>query len=224
MSSRNIFLDCLRSAAILLMAVFHLAYDLEAFYGFPIGYSEGAWHVLNVFTAALFITVAGWSAGAGLAKRHVRRGLKLLAAATLVSVATYIFDPGNYVRFGILHFLAATAFLSPVLVKADGKALLLLAFSSAVAGRFVPEIEAAGPWLLPFGIMPDGFASMDYYPLFPWLLFYIAGVLIGRAQGAPQVAEKRFLRVLALPGRYSLFIYLVHQPLILLVLAVILPK
>ena len=59
----------------------------------------------------------------------------------------------------------------------------------------------------------------DYVPLFPWAGFVFLGVTLGQA-----LARRRFgaialfdraPRVLAMLGRHTLLIYIVHQPILL---------
>lgn len=83
-----------------------------------------------------------------------------------------------------------------------------------------------GPWwLLPFGIYPAGFTSVDYTPLFPWFGVVLIGIGIGNflyTGGVRQFAVPRlpdlFSAPLAFLGRHSLLIYLVHQPVIIILL------
>jgi len=74
--------------------------------------------------------------------------------------------------------------------------------------------------LLPLGLAPASFSSVDYFPLLPWM----APILFGTAAGNLLYNRKllRFhlppgkeLRLLTAPGRVSLWIYLLHQPILL---------
>ena len=86
-----------------------------------------------------------------------------------------------------------------------------------------------GPiWLLPIGIHPAAFWSVDYTPVFPWLGVVLIGMALGdvlypngvRSFTLPRLPEN-VLAPLVFMGRHSLLIYLVHQPLILAVLYLI---
>ncbi|MDR3349517.1 MAG: DUF1624 domain-containing protein [Acidaminococcales bacterium] len=217
---RNMPLDAARGLAVFLMLIFHLAVDLEDFFGLATGYGYGWWQALRYFTAMLFISVSGWTAGAG-AKGRARRGaFRTLAGALLVSAATYIFLGESYVRFGILHFLSCALFLVPLLRGQSDFSLFLLAAFSAAAGWLLPGINTDAAFLLPLGAMPRGFYSVDYYPLFPWLAVFIAGLSAGRRH-APLKARpcgNFAVKAAAFLGKRSLFIYLAHQPLFLLCL------
>jgi uncharacterized membrane protein len=86
-----------------------------------------------------------------------------------------------------------------------------------------------GPiWLLPLGIHPATFFSVDYEPIFPWFGMVLIGMGLGeflypegvRSFTLPQIPEI-VVRPLAFLGRHSLIIYLVHQPVIILVIAAV---
>jgi uncharacterized membrane protein len=89
----------------------------------------------------------------------------------------------------------------------------------AIAGTTGPA------FLLPLGIMPLGFASVDYTPLFPWLGVVLVGLGLGSVLYAGGVRQFRIPPVpdrvvapLTFLGRHSLVIYLIHQPVIILLL------
>jgi uncharacterized membrane protein len=81
--------------------------------------------------------------------------------------------------------------------------------------------------LLPFGILPDDYISMgDYLPLVPWLGVFLVGMALGRIlyanketafPGAPKIV-RQLARPFELIGRHSLFVYLIHQPILLAIL------
>jgi uncharacterized membrane protein len=58
----------------------------------------------------------------------------------------------------------------------------------------------------------------DYVPLIPWAAPALAGIAVAKAlridrwQGRPPTAT---LRALSFPGRHSLVIYLIHQPILI---------
>ena len=69
---------------------------------------------------------------------------------------------------------------------------------------------------------------MDYEPIFPWFGVVLIGMGLGeflypegvRSFTLPQIPEI-VVRPLAFLGRHSLIIYLVHQPIIILVIAAV---
>ena len=69
-------------------------------------------------------------------------------------------------------------------------------------------------YLYPLGFRCADFSSADYWPLFPWAFLYLFGALLGNhiLRDAPR--GRRYPAALTALGRYSLSIYLVHQPML----------
>src|SRR5688572_15782346 len=116
-------IDCLRTLAIGMMVVYHVAYDVHLLAPqVALDPFDGAWRALQVTCASTFLALVGTSywitdqrarsrglGGVAVWRRHARRGREVLAAALLVSVATLLaLGADDAVRFGILHLIAAT--------------------------------------------------------------------------------------------------------------------
>jgi uncharacterized membrane protein len=204
------------------MVSFHLIVDLKDFHGFQVEYLSGFWYYEGKLSAVLFIFLAGVSST--LNRRPSFHGIKVLAAAALVSGATYLFSPATYVRFGILHLLAISILLSPILRRLPSAILGILAVALLLLPRSLDQITNDSGLLLPLGVTPATFASMDYYPLIPWLAVFALGLLTGRhiyrdqQSILPKLAGTEIISDL---GRHSLIIYLVHQPLMLALLSLL---
>jgi uncharacterized membrane protein len=58
---------------------------------------------------------------------------------------------------------------------------------------------------------------IDYEPVLPWVAPVLAGIAIGRLGTSlwPRLARVRLPGWLTWPGRHSLAIYLVHQPVLM---------
>lgn len=212
-------LDLLRGLAIFLMILFHTVVDLRDFFQWDLDYRSGGWYLVGRASAILFMLLSGISSG--FSRSNPRRGLQVLAAGMLVIAGTYWFSPEDYVRFGILQFLGCAMLLQPLAGKLPVPARLLLAALFLALGPLITEVRSPSAWGLPLGIMPDGFRSMDYYPLVPWYGVFLAG----SAAGERLYPLRRSYLKSPLPsnplcwmGRHSLLIYLLHQPLLLALL------
>ncbi len=173
-----------------------------------------------------FIAISGVCAR--LSKRPLRRGLIVLAAALLVSAVTYLI--GAPVYWGILHLLGVCMLLYAAArrrwealpgVYACGAALLIFALTFMLPIR----VRVGVPFLFPFGLRTAAFASADYYPLLPWGALFFAAAAAGERLG-DMPPEKKYAsapRALAWLSRRSLLIYLVHQP-VLFALAALLQR
>ncbi|HZK55963.1 MAG TPA: heparan-alpha-glucosaminide N-acetyltransferase [Desulfosporosinus sp.] len=223
MKIRHGEIDVLRAVAIVLMVIFHFIYDLKEFGGVSVDYQSPFWFFIGKSSALTFIFVSALSSG--FSRSPVRRGLKVLFYAMVITAVTFVFMRAEYVRFGILHFLGVAMILSPLLIRLPSWSLWSLAGASAVLGFWFKEQMLKTSLLIPFGLMYEGFASIDYYPLFPYLAVTLLGILAYRYFYA-QRTEPLFLfklksKQIKWLSRNSLAIYLVHQPLLLLIFFIV---
>lgn len=229
-------IDVARTVAIAMMVTYHVVYDVELLSpGLGPDPFTGGWGALPEATGSLFLLVAGASLAVADARaearghsarqrfaRHLRRAGIVLAAALVVSAATAIAFGDRYVRFGILHAIAAGTVVAAATVRLG--AWNILPGAAAVAAGVTVAGLGGSAWLLPVGLGPATVSSVDYWPLLPWLGPMLIGVGLGRLLypgGARCGAVSRAvagLRVpgpLVVPGRHSLIVYLGHQLLLI---------
>lgn len=208
------------------MIVWHFLFDLASVGLVPdLLMQSGVMKLARYMIAGSFIAISGVCAR--LSKRPLRRGHIVLAAALLVSAVTYLI--GAPVFWGILHLLGVCMLLYAAVRKrwerlpataACGAALLVFALTFALPVR----VRVGVPFLFPLGLRTAAFASADYYPLLPWgALFFAAAAAAERLGDMPP--ERKYEsapRALVWMSRRSLFIYLVHQPVLLALTALLL--
>lgn len=213
-------IDVLRATAIALMVLFHLAYDLKEFAGVNVDYHSPFWFFVGKISALLFIFISGLCSG--FSRFPVRRGIKVFFYGLVITVVTYLFMKDEYVRFGILHFIGVAMILSGVLFRLSSRMLLGIAGCSALFGFWFKGQVVKTSLLFPFGLIYDGFKSMDYYPIFPYLAVTIIGILAYRGFYAkrtkPLIECDLNSELIRWLSRNSLGIYLAHQPIILLII------
>lgn len=216
--------DLLRTLALSLMILYHLIYDLDQWTNLNIQVNTPFWFTIGKTAALLFIFLSGFSYG--LSKSTLKNGFKIFFFASIITLVTYLLFPEQYIRFGILHFLGTMMLLSPLLKRIP---TLFLGLSSLMAfglGFIFSHILVESPWLLPLGLMYKGFASMDYFPLFPYSGMTFLGIITFRLleskikekrSSLPYVKTqvKKLHSMVAWVSRHSLTIYLVHQPILL---------
>ncbi|OLN31937.1 heparan-alpha-glucosaminide N-acetyltransferase [Desulfosporosinus metallidurans] len=218
-------IDVLRAVAIVLMVLFHLVYDLKEFAGVDIDYQAPFWFFIGKASALTFIFISGLSSG--FSRFPVKRGFKVLLYGMGITVVTYIVMKEEYVRFGILHFLGVSMILSPIFFRLPKWTLWSLAGSSVLLGFWFKELVLKTSLLLPFGLMYEGFQSIDYYPLFPYLGATFMGILAykqfyaQRLKGKARFSFQLNSKVIQWVSRKSLGIYLVHQPILLLIILIV---
>lgn len=223
MENKRIFeIDLLRVMAIGLMVVYHLVYDLSTYGNVGVNYEAPFWFWVGKLSALSFILVAGISSG--MSRNSVRRGLKVFGFGMVLTVVTYFFDSHEYIRFGILHFLGVSMMLFPILNMLKKWQLAILGIIAFVLGQLAMQATVGTFLLLPFGLMYNGFSTMDYYPIFPYIADFILGILIFKLY---YYKRKSFLKgqynskVINFISKNSLKIYLIHQPIILVIIYMI---
>ena len=230
---RLALLDSARGLALLLMAAYHLAFDLHFFKGYSIGIESGCWLFFARAIAASFLFIAGAAlcisdSRLGEKERgrhHFKRGAYIFGAGMLVTAATVGLYPAQGIWFGILHCIGACVMLFWPLAGL-GRWNLAMAAALLVAGFGAGGVALSFPWLLWLGFAPAGFQSFDYVPLIPWAAPFLLGLWAGKPilawlkKSADFGAGNLGLNWLAWLGRNSLLFYLVHQPvLVAMVLA-----
>lgn len=224
-------IDFLRGVAIVMMIVYHALFDLAFFGVAAIEVLNGFWRCFALATAILFIALAGLSlpisyarrkgreTGAALWLDYARRGGKIFGFGVLATVATWLFIGDGFIVFGILHLIGAAIALAPIFLRIGRWNLVA---GAAIALAAVPLGGVTGPcWLIPLGIHPAAFYSVDYVPLIPWLGVALigmgAGFILypdGKRRFVPPSFEIPGSAAIHTLGRNSLFIYLIHQPVI----------
>lgn len=222
MTQRIPLVDVARTLALAAMVVFHFAFDLELFGHLAPGTTtQGIWWWWARATAGTFLVLVGislWLAhGQGLRWRAFwRRWLMVAGAAALVSAATRIGVGEPWVRFGILHMIAAGSLLALPFLRLPWWITAAVAAAVAMAPGFLRTDALNGGWLLWLGLGTSRPWMVDYLPVLPWLAPVLAGVALARVLPWDRLAlDTPLLRRLGWPGRHSLAIYLLHQPVLI---------
>lgn len=210
-------LDILRGFCMLSMIAVHLIYDLTELYCVLPAYPAATLFLKNR-GGIVFFLLSGICAILG--HRCLRRGITVLLCAVAVSaVAAAI---GNPIRFGVLHALGSCMILWTWLQRLPRRVLPYLSLFLIGAGALFDNITVSVPFLYPIGLRTAGFSSADYFPLFPYLGYFLAGVCLGRrfypARRSLLPAFSftgKFSRLLSFCGRHSLPLYLLHQPVLI---------
>lgn len=229
-------IDAVRGVCIAGMIIYHTLFDVVELFGFDLN------RFLN-FTpltfirdvgAGLFIFVSGLCFH--FSKHRLRRFAVLFVGGVLVGVVTYIAAPDSAVIFGILTFMSVSGLLlwglDGVLRHLPPKTfcllnLFLFAFFLRVNYAYVGTYSHV-LFYMPitlyrnyitafFGFPFDGFVSGDYFPVFPWFFACLAGFFFYYAvRGSERAKRIACVRVPVFPvlGKYSLVVYIVHQPVI----------
>lgn len=220
-STRALAIDQARGIAVVAMIVYHFAWDLSHFDLIEADVTgDPGWKLFAQAIAASFLFISGLSLALAAAKGFDPRGfLKRLAliggAAALITLTTFFVFPDRYIFFGILHCIAAASVLALPFMRMPAW-VALVAGAAIVALPHVASAQVfdapALRWVGLGTVLPE---SNDYVPIFPWAGFVLLGLAFGRLAGAwltglPALPAPGLARL----GRWSLAIYLVHQPLL----------
>ena len=224
-AGRLVVIDALRGVAITLMVVYHFCFDLSYFgladFNF---YQDPSWLHSRTFILSMFLLLVGVSlvlaGGQKLdSRRYMRRLALLIASAVLISASSWWMFGERFIFFGVLHFIALASVLGLSFIRA-GWVNLVLGIAVILFANYYqfPWFDTPGwRWI---GLMTHKPQTEDYVPLLPWfgvvLLGLYTGPYLARLARQWQEANKSgLIRMLALSGRHSLIIYLLHQPVLI---------
>lgn len=233
-------IDLLRTVAMLWMTAYHFAFDLDHFRLIEQDFHrDPLWTWQRSAIVSLFLFTAGLSQAVALAQgqdwpRFWRRWVQVAGAALLVTVGSMAMFPKSFIYFGVLHGIAVM--LIVVRLTAGWGRWLWPLGAAAIGAKFAaPAVITAMPVLDILnspGLNALGFVSRlpvteDYVPLLPWLGVMWWGVAAGqwvlrhrpRWLGASGATLSGGQRGLAALGRWSLSYYLLHQPVLIGLLA-----
>jgi uncharacterized membrane protein len=225
--------DCARGVALLGMAVYHLSWDFADFRLAPpmLPFTPGMRLLANIVASAFLALV-----GVSLALAH-RKGLNLRAfwrrfaivagAAALVTAGSLVFAPSEPITFGILHCIAVASLIAAPFVTAPAWASLAMGLAAIAAPWLGRSTLFDPPWLLWPGLGEALPNTLDWRPLLPWAGVVFLGLGAARLPGVLEglTAPKRWramstpARAICFAGRHSLPIYLLHQPILIGLLA-----
>ena len=228
MSKRIWELDALRGLALLGMMGIHFVYDLVDLFGVW-NWQQPAWYLFfkNNYGAVFFL-ISGISATLG--RCPVKRGAQVFLCGFLctgVTLGMYLLGfagKGIIIYMGVLQCLGLCMMLWPLFRRCPDRALTALGLAMTIAGWYL-RTQAFPFWLLtPLGFAPYGFTSSDYFPLLPNFGYFLLGTVVGKRAYAGRKSlfprETPPLGLFRCMGRHSLMIYLLHQPVLAAIVAV----
>lgn len=226
---RVYILDACRGLAVVGMIIHHSYVLLNFTHGVTFSFfSSSLFYVLQAVFVGIFLLVSGICTN--YSRNIAKRGGIVFAAAVIVTVVTALLLPlvgikGLEIYFGILHMFGLSmllyALIKPFLDRCHSLPIILICaflyIAQSVLMYFIPYAERCGELFMIFGFPSRTFYSADYYPLLPYFFVFVIGAMIGR-----WVKEGKFpkwfyefrVRPLEFVGRHSLIVYLVHQPIV----------
>jgi uncharacterized membrane protein len=221
-------LDALRGAAIVWMAAFHFAFDLnhlgllqprQDFYGDPL------WTWQRTAIVSLFLFCAGLSQAVAMAQgqpwpRFGRRWAQIAGCALLVTAGSAWMFPRSWISFGVLHGIAVMLIALRLTASWRTSAWVGIGTVCLVLPQFVAHPAFDTRWTNWVGLVTRKPITEDFVPLLPWFGVMLWGAAAGRWMMGRRPAVlgggvPAMLRPLALLGRWSLSFYMLHQPVLI---------
>lgn len=210
-------LDIIRGLAVIGMVIYHYYFILEYYQYADVDILHGQFLYLARAVQFSFLGLVGISLAISTksVKAQWIRALKLMGVALIVTIATAIFAPHAYVKFGILHHISVAIFIFAPISKRP-KLALGLGIAAYFIGDFLRGYASASWPLIFLGTASKNFYALDHFSIFPWIGVSLIGIFIG---GTIYKNKKGKLNLeipyLAFLGRHTLLIYMIHVPILL---------
>ena len=243
-TGRFLLIDGLRGIAVISMVIFHFLFDVNEVFGFNTGWYENVGvYIWQQSICWSFIIISGfvWQLGK---KSNLKRGVFLNICGIVITVVTSVFTPSQTVWFGILNFMGCAVLILIPLHRLTAKipplpgmgvSVLLFGLCRNIAEGFIGStavfIIELPKWLYeikiltPLGFPFPDFTSSDYFPILPWIALFLFGYYLYSFVIENDNLKNIFFRkipILSGIGQYSIWIYLLHQPICMAVCALIL--
>jgi len=224
-TKRDDLLDATRGVSLIAMIAYHIIFDLRYFGIIQIDpfFRYMAYPIAGsfIFIAGISLHLKARSIGMqadyrGSASPFISRGIKILGIAAGITIVTWIYPHEGFIVFGILHLIGISTILAILFLPLGRWNILPAGMIILIWFLFFPVYGPAH--LIPLGIYPPGFYTLDYEPLIPWFSLILLGIAAGTFRYSKKEIKQhnnRIVNLLAVPGRNSLLIYLIHQPIII---------
>ena len=249
-SARVGILDEIRGFAIICMVVYHAMYDLKYLFGADVPIFFDSWFdVIRDIFAGTFIFISGTVCR--YSSNNLKRGAQCFFIGMIMTFVMPFFTSGtiyfgilHFLGISMILFgLGQKLFdLLPSVVGLTVSILLfiltmnvgLTVANGAVTTGYIGiphlfqihlPIEAYNVGVLfPLGLHDLSFSSSDYFPMLPWFFLFIAGSYFGifaKNGSLPKFCYPTHIKWLAAVGRYTIWIYVLHQPVLYLIFSLI---
>jgi uncharacterized membrane protein len=227
-SPRWPWLDVARAFAILMMITFHFCFDLMYWHlaDFQL-LTDWRWIAWRNFIVGGFLMIMGMSLVLAVEQttaRFWRRLVLITGCAGLISAVSWVMFAERFIYFGILHFVVLASLLGNLLLRLNylnKRWLWSLLALICLATACLPGSDSLDPrslnWL---GMAAHKPQTEDYVPMLPWFGIVLLGMVLARSLHPSSCRGSQadlpiVCRPLAVLGRHSLFIYMLHQPLLM---------
>lgn len=230
-------IDLARGIAILAMIFYHFCWDLGEFGIIDReAVNSGGWRLFAQIIGSSFLFISGLSFwfffrfGRNL-NSFWNRFLKLFLGSLFVSIGTYLAYGDYFIFFGILHLFCICNLVAFAIVRFSVTTLIGFAIFTSIFASYVSFDTLGSRFFAWSGLYSGSVGTVDFYPFFPWASAYILGLAFGKLVYKNRTkldedkdpieakSEQFFITripkaVLKFLSSYSLYIYLIHQPIL----------
>ncbi len=227
-------IDFLRGIAIIMMIIFHILFDLVFLDIFKINLHSGFILLFLHSIGSIFLLLVGISLSLSYSRiknvlsksqiwlKFIKRGVMIFCLGLIITLLTWFILPDGFIIFGVLHCIGLSIIFSIPFLKFKFINLffgIILVLIGLVLKTMIFNFD----WFLWLGFVPYRFYTIDYFPILPWFGVVLIGIFLGnifytdykRNFHINDFSRFKFVKLICFLGRNSLFIYFVHQPLIL---------
>lgn len=236
--TRVVLLDEVRGFAIICMVVYHALFQLQYTFEVDVPVFFDAWFdIIRDIFAGTFIFISGCMCR--FSRNNLKRGVQCFFLGMIITFVVPFF--GESIEFGILHMLGISMMLYglfgegferiPPFVGITVCALLAVVTWQVSLGYIgfpmlfkwtLPKAAYEAGSLYPFGFNIKSYG--DYFPLLPWFFVFLGGSYFGewaKNGSLPKFFYNSHLPWLSAVGKYTIWIYMLHLPVIYLIFSLI---
>ena len=218
---RVVIIDNLRGIAFLFMVFQHLFYFYDVSTDHKTSYSK---NILvdnaGLIARTMFILLAGYSISMTYKKdnkihlkKRIKRSSEILIHGLFLTCLTFFLYPNNFIRFGILHFLALSTLLISVLAPYKIGTVIVLIIS------FFAKYPSINTYIDTITGANAPASMMDWFPLDKWMPIILSGLVIGQNVDLSKINLPilEFNNIITDIGKNSLNLYTIHVTVLIIV-------
>ena len=225
---RLLILDSIRGLAFCFMFIFHIFVILKLF-NYDINLHNNNIKYFGIIARNLFILLFGISLHLSyinssniisFKKKILNKSKLLIQYSIIITIITYLLIPDKYIVFGILHFLSISILILYNFINNIN--ILCIIFISIFIFNIINTNISQYSYLISFFI-PYYKDTIDHFYIFNWINIIIIGIFISHIihkynfiKKIKQIQSKHNL--FSLIGQNSLQLYILHWPLLYLLL------